>query len=71
MQPRSSLRVLIRSALTAVLGLLPRTASAQATAVFPADEEVRAILRTRIDTEKRGVGLIVGLLDAHGRRAAP
>ncbi len=38
---------------------------------LPPDEEVRQILRQRIDVEKRGVGLVVGLIDAHDRRVVP
>jgi D-alanyl-D-alanine-carboxypeptidase/D-alanyl-D-alanine-endopeptidase len=34
----------------------------------PTDAEIRALLRTRIDTEKRGVGLAVGWVDEHGSR---
>ena len=34
----------------------------------PTDDEIRALLRTRIDTEKRGVGIVVGWVDEHGSR---
>ncbi|UTY59771.1 serine hydrolase [Massilia sp. erpn] len=32
------------------------------------DAEVQALLRQRIDVEKRGVGMVVGLIDENGRR---
>ena len=41
---------------------------AQAQDKPPTDAEIRALLRTRIDTEKRGVGLAVGWVDEHGSR---
>jgi len=34
----------------------------------PSDAEIRRILVKRIDTEERGVGIVVGVIDAHGRR---
>lgn len=34
----------------------------------PSDAEIRQILVKRIDTEERGVGIVVGVIDAHGRR---
>jgi D-alanyl-D-alanine-carboxypeptidase/D-alanyl-D-alanine-endopeptidase len=34
----------------------------------PTDDEITAILRTRIDTEKRGVGIVVGWIDQRGSR---
>ena len=34
---------------------------------LPADDEVRQILRQRIDQEQRGVGIVVGLIDEHGK----
>ncbi|HEY2357025.1 MAG TPA: serine hydrolase [Phenylobacterium sp.] len=34
----------------------------------PSDAEIRQILVNRIDVEHRGVGIVVGVIDAHGRR---
>ena len=34
---------------------------------LPADDEVRQILRQRIDEEQRGVGIVVGLIDEQGK----
>lgn len=34
----------------------------------PSDAEIRKILVDRIDVEHRGVGIVVGVIDAHGRR---
>jgi CubicO group peptidase (beta-lactamase class C family) len=34
----------------------------------PTDGEIRSILQKRIDTEKRGVGIVVGWVDEHGTR---
>jgi CubicO group peptidase (beta-lactamase class C family) len=34
----------------------------------PTDAEIRQILVKRIDVEQRGVGVVVGVIDAHGRR---
>jgi serine-type D-Ala-D-Ala carboxypeptidase/endopeptidase len=39
--------------------------------VSPSDAEVRQILVKRIDTEKRGVGIVVGVIDRQGRRIIP
>ena len=36
-------------------------------APLPTDEEVRQILRQRIDEEQRGVGIVVGLIDEQGK----
>ena len=36
--------------------------------VLPSDAEIRQILVNRIDVEQRGVGIVVGVVDAHGRR---
>ena len=37
-------------------------------AVAPSDAEIRQILVNRIDKEKQGVGIVVGVIDAKGRR---
>ena len=34
----------------------------------PSDPEIRAILADRIDTQKQSVGMVVGVIDAKGRR---
>lgn len=51
--------------LLVALGLLLAAATAQA---FPADDEVREMLRQRVELSKRGVGLVVALVDASGAR---
>jgi D-alanyl-D-alanine-carboxypeptidase/D-alanyl-D-alanine-endopeptidase len=43
----------------------PAVAASWAT---PSDAEIRAILAQRIDAEHSGVGIVVGIIDAHGRR---
>jgi hypothetical protein len=35
----------------------------------PSDDEIRKILVERIDSFHQGVGIVVGVIDAHGRRA--
>ena len=54
------------SAFVAVL-LAPDSGAGQA-ASLPADEEVRQMLTRVVETERRAVGIVVGLLDGHGRR---
>jgi D-alanyl-D-alanine-carboxypeptidase/D-alanyl-D-alanine-endopeptidase len=34
----------------------------------PSDSEIRRILAERIDIQKQGVGIVVGVIDSHGRR---
>lgn len=34
----------------------------------PSDAEIRRILVERIDAQKQGVGIVVGVIDPHGRR---
>ena len=53
-----------------VLGLLLMAASARGAeqAALPSNDEVRAILANRIDVQHQGVGIVVGLIDRHGRR---
>jgi D-alanyl-D-alanine-carboxypeptidase/D-alanyl-D-alanine-endopeptidase len=43
------------------------TVKAAASSV-PSDADIREILRERIDVERHGVGIVVGLIDRHGRR---
>ena len=51
-------------ALTAVRG----HAAATATSSTPSDAEIVAVLKTRVETERRTVGVVVGVIDAKGRR---
>jgi D-alanyl-D-alanine-carboxypeptidase/D-alanyl-D-alanine-endopeptidase len=44
-----------------------QTTPPPAAAILP-DDEIRAILATRIDKERQGVGMVVGVLDSSGRR---
>ena len=49
--------------------LLVRISSAQAPAqTFPPDSEIRNLLAERIDKDHQSVGIVVGLIDATGRR---
>jgi D-alanyl-D-alanine-carboxypeptidase/D-alanyl-D-alanine-endopeptidase len=51
------------------LGLLAATVlSLTAAESTPTDSEIKLILRERIDQAKKGVGIVVGLVDAHGTR---
>lgn len=47
---------------------LALTLAAAPCAAFPSDDEVREILRSRIEDSKRGVGIVVGLVDEKGSR---
>ena len=38
------------------------------TSLLPSDAEISAILQTRVATERRAVGVVVGVIDANGRR---
>jgi D-alanyl-D-alanine-carboxypeptidase/D-alanyl-D-alanine-endopeptidase len=53
-------------------GSLAQTPAAPAAAagpwVTPGDAQIKAILAQRIDAEHSGVGIVVGVIDAHGRR---
>lgn len=57
---------------TIVIALLVVTARcslfAQATPSAPSTEDVQAILRRRIEVEKQSVGMVVGIIDAQGKR---
>jgi serine-type D-Ala-D-Ala carboxypeptidase/endopeptidase len=44
------------------------SAYAAGSGVSPADSDIRQILVNRIDKDKQGVGIIVGVIDAKGRR---
>ena len=39
-----------------------------ASGAAPSDAEIRRILAERIDAQKQGVGIVVGVIDPHGRR---
>ena len=56
------------SAATAVFAQTPPSATSPGPWVVPADAEIRRILADRIDTQHQGVGIVVGVVDAHGRR---
>src|SRR5215469_16828350 len=42
--------------------------SAVLTAQVPSDAEIRKILVDRVGAENRGIGIVVGVIDANGRR---
>jgi CubicO group peptidase (beta-lactamase class C family) len=51
----------------------PKPAEIAATAppgpwAIPGDDEIRRLLAQRIDAEHQGVGIVVGIVDGHGRR---
>src|SRR5688572_29341442 len=46
----------------------PQPSAAPGQAGSRADADIKAILQRRIDQEKQGVGIIVGLIEAQGRR---
>ncbi len=55
--------------LVAVLGANLHAAPLHSNEVAPpTDAEIRQILVNRIDVEKQGVGIVVGIIDPHGRR---
>ncbi|HZZ31444.1 MAG TPA: serine hydrolase [Phenylobacterium sp.] len=60
----------IASGLLIVTGAPPASAPSPAAAawVTPSDAKIRGILAQRIDAEHRGVGIVVGVIDARGRR---
>src|SRR5436305_14437005 len=64
-----------RSVLLAVVLLTlvsaARGADVTAAGAFPSDDEIRALLRTRIDEQHQGVGIVVGVLDRAGSRVIP
>jgi D-alanyl-D-alanine-carboxypeptidase/D-alanyl-D-alanine-endopeptidase len=53
---------------SAVLMFASLVAMGTAVAQVPADSEIRKMLVERIDTQKQGVGIVVGVVDAKGRR---
>ncbi len=64
----------VLTAVMAVMALLvaggPASAQTAPAAPWttPSNEEIRRILVERIDTQHDGVGIVVGVIDAHGRR---
>jgi CubicO group peptidase (beta-lactamase class C family) len=53
-----------KTSILVVLGFLTRLLGAQT----PADADIRTILADRIDAQKQGVGIVVGVIDDKGRR---
>ena len=53
---------------TAVLLVAGTVAQSVPNSPVPSDDEIRKILIERIDTFHQGVGIVVGVVDAHGRR---
>jgi serine-type D-Ala-D-Ala carboxypeptidase/endopeptidase len=60
-------RILVYIA-TAVLLVAGTVAQSMPNSPVPSDDEIRKILIERIDTFHQGVGIVVGVVDAHGRR---
>jgi serine-type D-Ala-D-Ala carboxypeptidase/endopeptidase len=60
----------IRQALCLLLCVIHAEAHAAASATdgAPSDSEIRQILAERIDIQKQGLGIVVGVIDPHGRR---
>lgn len=52
----------------ALLLIAAHTAVAAPSSLFPTDAEIRKILADRIDAQHQGVGIVVGVIDASGRR---
>jgi CubicO group peptidase (beta-lactamase class C family) len=53
----------------ALLGASPRSAQSPApTPTVPSDADIRKILVERIDTQRQSIGIVVGVIDASGRR---
>src|SRR6185312_474124 len=52
----------------AYLAVSAAQAAPAATAGAPSDAEIRRILVERVDVEKQDVGIVVGIIDPHGRR---
>ena len=59
----------VRSSILLSIALcLVGSAHAAARASAPSDADIRQILVNRIDKEKQGVGIVIGVIDAKGRR---
>ena len=62
---RCGLAVLL-SVTTALLGAqAPNSSNGH---VLPSDDDIRQILRQRVDAQGKGVGIVVGVIDASGAR---
>lgn len=46
----------------------PAQTTTPSSSAAPSDTEIRRILAERIDVQKQGVGIVVGVIDSHGRR---
>src|SRR5437763_15200264 len=66
-------KLMKRASLLAVvlLTLVSAARGADVAAAFPSDDEIRALLRQRIDEQHQGVGIVVGVLDRAGSRVIP
>jgi serine-type D-Ala-D-Ala carboxypeptidase/endopeptidase len=53
---------------TAAATTAPAAPAAAATPALPSDQYIRDILIKRIDTDKQSIGIVVGVIDAKGRR---
>lgn len=51
-----------------LLALLIAAAAVSSHAALPADAEIKKILAERIESQRQGVGIVVGVLEADGRR---
>ena len=63
----------ILSSTAAVLSVLTALPGAQAPIssnerVFPSDEDIRQILRQRVDVQGTGIGMVVGVIEPSGAR---
>ena len=43
-------------------------AAAQTPGAVPGNDEIRRILVERVDAQKQSIGIVVGVIDPHGRR---
>jgi hypothetical protein len=55
-------------ALETLLALTSAFAQVPVDTPIPADAEIRKILADRVGAENRGIALVVGVIDANGRR---
>ena len=51
-----------------VVGVLPLMAQSSTSSAFPTDAQIRDLLVERIDNQRQGVGIVVGVVDSTGRR---
>lgn len=63
---------MVRNVLRLALGIILTIASALSQSVpdssVPADSEIRKILAERIDAQRQSLGIVVGVIEAKGRR---